>query len=193
MSADHRKPVVAFIVLAFIAAALVGIQRADAETGRFLALVIHGKAVVHGTVPLAADNVQESAVDRLASLVPGGDGTRFVPAEPQGSGEARADDADPRHERANRDGRPSRGTGPATDGGRDPLESARNGGRKALSDASRTSRTDSLADRPASRSDRPSGRRGAGDPGRSGGHRSSFRGPHDAERTASSVVGRRKP
>jgi hypothetical protein len=42
MSADHRKPVVAFVVLAFLAAALVGVQRADAQAGRLMAAVLGG-------------------------------------------------------------------------------------------------------------------------------------------------------
>lgn len=51
MSADHRKPVVAFVVLAFLAAALVGVQRADAQAGRLMAAVldsdVHAQGQVH--------------------------------------------------------------------------------------------------------------------------------------------------
>lgn len=36
MSAEHRKPLAAFVVLACAAASLVGVQRADAEHGRLL-------------------------------------------------------------------------------------------------------------------------------------------------------------
>lgn len=54
MSADHRKPVVAFIVLAFLAAALVGVQRADAQAGRFLAGVLGSEVHAQGQVPLIA-------------------------------------------------------------------------------------------------------------------------------------------
>jgi hypothetical protein len=36
MHVDHRKPVVAFVVLAILAAVVVGFQRADAHTGRYL-------------------------------------------------------------------------------------------------------------------------------------------------------------
>lgn len=190
MSADHRKPVVAFIVLAFIAAALVGIQRADAETGRFLALVTHGKAVVHGSVPLGADTVQGSAVDRFASLVRDQDDTRFVSAESHGRGGAQADREDPRQERAIRDRRPTRGAGSATRRGHDSVRSARDGGQKAPSDAPRTSRG-SRGNGPVSRSGSPSGSRSSESPGFSGGHRSSDRGPHDADRTATSVVDRK--
>ena len=54
MSADHRKPVVAFVVLAFLAAALVGVQRADAQAGGFLAAVLGSDAHVQGQAPLIA-------------------------------------------------------------------------------------------------------------------------------------------
>ena len=54
MSADHRKPVVAFVVLAFAAAAIVGIQRADAQAGRFLAAVIGTSVRVQGALTLDA-------------------------------------------------------------------------------------------------------------------------------------------
>ena len=50
MSADHRKPVVAFVVLAFLAAALVGVQRADAQAGRFMAAVLGGDVHAQGQV-----------------------------------------------------------------------------------------------------------------------------------------------
>ena len=53
MSADHRKPVVAFIVLAVLAAALVGFQRADARTGQFLASLVGVGDRVEGTLPRA--------------------------------------------------------------------------------------------------------------------------------------------
>ncbi len=51
MSTDHRKPVLAFIVLALAAAVLVGVQRADAHAGRMLAAAIGTTVRVHGTVP----------------------------------------------------------------------------------------------------------------------------------------------
>ena len=53
MSADHRKPVVAFILLAVLAAALVGFQRADARTGQFLASLVGVGDRVEGTLPRA--------------------------------------------------------------------------------------------------------------------------------------------
>lgn len=52
MSADHRRPVVAFVVLALAAAAIVGLQRAEAHAGRFLAGAIGGEVRVHGTLAL---------------------------------------------------------------------------------------------------------------------------------------------
>jgi hypothetical protein len=50
VSTDHRKPVVAFVVLAFLAAAVVGIHRADADGARFLASVL-GAGQVDGSIP----------------------------------------------------------------------------------------------------------------------------------------------
>lgn len=52
MSADHRKPVVAFVLLVFIAAALVYVQRADARSARFFAAFIGGAGEVHGAAPV---------------------------------------------------------------------------------------------------------------------------------------------
>lgn len=62
MSADHRKPVVAFIVLAVLAAALVGFQRADARSGQFLASLVGTGDRVEGTLPRADTWTDESAV-----------------------------------------------------------------------------------------------------------------------------------
>ena len=70
MSADHRKPFLAFVVLAFVAAAIVGVQRADAQPGRFLAAVVGTAVRVQGTLP--ADEVPfDAARHRLAALGPG--------------------------------------------------------------------------------------------------------------------------
>lgn len=60
MSAEHRRPAAAFVVLAIVAAAVVGIQRAEAQGGRLLAAVIGAGVSVHGTLPRAeplADSV----------------------------------------------------------------------------------------------------------------------------------------
>lgn len=69
MSADHRKPFLAFVVLAFIATALVGVQRADAQPGRFLAAVVSTTVRVQGTLP-ASEVPLDAARHRLASLGP---------------------------------------------------------------------------------------------------------------------------
>ena len=69
MSADHRKPFLAFVVLAFIATALVGVQRADAQPGRFLAAVVSTTVRVQGTLPTSEVSL-DAARHRLASLGP---------------------------------------------------------------------------------------------------------------------------
>ena len=72
MSTDHRKPVVAFVCLAFIAAALVGVQRADAQAGRFLEAFVGSGARVHSaTTLLTGDARRLEASRRLAVLGPG--------------------------------------------------------------------------------------------------------------------------
>ena len=68
MSADHRKPLVAFVVLAFAAAAIVGIQRAEAQAGRFLAAVVGTSVRVQGT--LTSDIAPVDAAIRAAGLGP---------------------------------------------------------------------------------------------------------------------------
>jgi hypothetical protein len=55
MSTDHRKPAVAFIVLAFAAAALVGVHQADAQAGRFLAAVVGSEAHARGQVAATSE------------------------------------------------------------------------------------------------------------------------------------------
>jgi hypothetical protein len=62
MSTDHRKPAVAFVVLAFMAAALVGVQNADAQGGRFLAAVVGSDVHARGAIAAApAEAPQQSA------------------------------------------------------------------------------------------------------------------------------------
>lgn len=68
MSADHRKPLVAFVVLAFAAAAIVGIQRAEAHAGRFVAAVVGTSVRVQGT--LTTDVAPVEAAIRAAGLGP---------------------------------------------------------------------------------------------------------------------------
>lgn len=68
MSAQHRKPLAAFIGLAFAAAVMVGVHRADAQTGHFLASVMGSTERVHGLLPeLSASRSRPSGeqVDRL--------------------------------------------------------------------------------------------------------------------------------
>ena len=72
MSTDHRKPVVAFVCLAFIAAALIGVQRADAQAGRFLEAFVGSGARVHSaTTLLTGDARRLEASRRLTGLGPG--------------------------------------------------------------------------------------------------------------------------
>jgi len=69
VSADHRKPFLAFVALALVAAALVGVQRADAQPGRFLAAAIGTTVRVQGTLP-ASELSLDVARHRLVSLSP---------------------------------------------------------------------------------------------------------------------------
>jgi hypothetical protein len=54
MSTDHRKPAVAFVALALAAAALVGIQQADAQGGRFMAGIVGIDAHARGEIAAAS-------------------------------------------------------------------------------------------------------------------------------------------
>jgi hypothetical protein len=54
MSTDHRKPAVAFVALAFAAAALVGVHQADAQAGRFLAGIVGSHAQANGEIAAAS-------------------------------------------------------------------------------------------------------------------------------------------
>jgi len=60
----------AFVVLAFVAAAIVGVQRADAQPGRFLAAVVSSTVRVQGTLP-ASEVSLDAAGHRLPSHGPG--------------------------------------------------------------------------------------------------------------------------
>jgi hypothetical protein len=66
MSTDHRKPAVAFVALAFAAAALVGVHQADAQAGRFLAAVVGSEAHARGQVAA----LPEAGSQEHASLGP---------------------------------------------------------------------------------------------------------------------------
>lgn len=86
VSAEHRKPIVAFVLLAFAAATLVGIQSADAQGGRLMAAVIGGTARVHGSLPLPA---YEPPSETVADLGPVFEALHSAPAPktPTTSGE----------------------------------------------------------------------------------------------------------
>jgi hypothetical protein len=71
MSTDHRKPVVAFVCLAFIAAALIGVQRADAQAGRFLEAFVGSGVRVHSDTLLTGEVRRLEGGKRLAGLGPG--------------------------------------------------------------------------------------------------------------------------
>lgn len=93
MSTDHRKPVVAFVCLAFIAAALVGVQRANAQAGRFLEAFVGSGARVHSATTLLTGDARRLEGSRrlaglgfevLADLSPGADPARTEePGEPR--------------------------------------------------------------------------------------------------------------
>lgn len=72
MSADHRKPFVAFVLLAVAAAVLVGMGRADAVAGRLFESVGGTTLRVHGTVPTPRDAGAGASFDEL---VAGGEAT----------------------------------------------------------------------------------------------------------------------
>ncbi len=55
MSTQHRKPLAAFIVLVFLAAGVVGVQKADAQAGRLLAAAVGTGVRVHGALPAAPE------------------------------------------------------------------------------------------------------------------------------------------
>lgn len=70
VSAEHRKPAVAFAILALVAATLVGIQRADAQAGRLLAAVAGATVRVQGTLPAQAAALADTAREHGAALGP---------------------------------------------------------------------------------------------------------------------------
>jgi hypothetical protein len=93
MSADHRKPVVAFVALAIIAAALIGVQRADAQNGTFFAAFVGGTGESHGSLRsaeahAAAGGSLGPAFDRLAD----GDANISSPAADAATRDARVSD-----------------------------------------------------------------------------------------------------
>lgn len=68
MSADHRKPVVAFVVLAVFAAVLIGFHRADARSGQFFASLLGVTDQVRGTLPQATWSADEAPVPARRSV-----------------------------------------------------------------------------------------------------------------------------
>lgn len=70
MSTEHRRPAVAFAILAIVAAAVVGVQRAEAQGGRLLAAVVGAGVSVQGTLP-RTEPVAAAVLDDTG-LFPGG-------------------------------------------------------------------------------------------------------------------------
>lgn len=70
MSTDHRKPVVAFVMLALAAALVVGVQHAEAQGGRLLAAAAGAGVHVQGTVVSPTETISARGYDRLAELGP---------------------------------------------------------------------------------------------------------------------------
>lgn len=89
MSAEHRRPTVAFVVLALVAAAVVGVQRADAQGGRLLAAVIGAGVSVQGTLP-RAEPLADSLLGDVGLLADGS----FLLVSDEGEVEAEAEPAD---------------------------------------------------------------------------------------------------
>lgn len=70
MSADHRKPVVAFVMLALAAAVVVGVQQAEARGSHILAAAVGAGGHVQGTVPIAERTLERGEYARLTDLGP---------------------------------------------------------------------------------------------------------------------------
>lgn len=70
MSAEHRKPVAAFVMLALMAAGVIGIQRAEAQAGRLLVAMIGTSAEVHGTLPAVSETTRAVSLARSSDLGP---------------------------------------------------------------------------------------------------------------------------
>ena len=82
MSTDHRKPLVAFVLLALAAAVVVGMGRADAVAGRLFESVGSASIRVHGAVDAPRNATGASAsFDALVAesrVNPGPDGRRGI-------------------------------------------------------------------------------------------------------------------
>jgi hypothetical protein len=70
VSAQHRKPVVAFVLLACLAVAIVGVRAAEGSKGRFIAAPVGVAAEVHGTIPGQSEADRRSAAERVEALGP---------------------------------------------------------------------------------------------------------------------------
>ena len=66
MSAQHRKPFVAFVVLALAVVVLIGAQRAEAQHGRILATGIGADVEVRGQLPVSADTPRAASLRVVA-------------------------------------------------------------------------------------------------------------------------------
>jgi hypothetical protein len=70
VSAQHRKPVVAFVLLACLAVAVVGVRAAEASRGGFLAAAVGVVVQVHGTLPGQSEADRRNAGERVEVLGP---------------------------------------------------------------------------------------------------------------------------
>lgn len=144
MSADHRKPVVAFVLLVFIAAALVYVQRADARSARFFAAFIGGAGEVHGAAPvpegfLGAAGSQEWKAGLPEATAVGRGSVADDSARRSGHAGRRTDlrDEAAGELTRGRHGRPSVGKGSAAPGSEVAEAARRSGGARALQKAER--------------------------------------------------------
>lgn len=70
MSTDHRKPVVAFVMLALAAALVIGVQQAEAQGGRLLAAPAGVGTHVQGTIVSPTETLDSRDYGRLVDLGP---------------------------------------------------------------------------------------------------------------------------
>ena len=70
MSTDHRKPVMAFVVLALMAGCLVGVQRAEAQSGRLLAAAVGLSVRAQGALPDPLASLGDVAQEQATTLGP---------------------------------------------------------------------------------------------------------------------------
>ena len=70
MSAEHRKPFVAFVALALTVLGLIGVQRADAQHGQVLATAIGAEVEVRGQLPAPSDAHPRRVASRVTALGP---------------------------------------------------------------------------------------------------------------------------